>query len=46
MKKGTLMEEMLDVKQGLATADISRFLRLWHEVEKKKCKFDSTMQKI
>jgi hypothetical protein len=38
---GTLMEEMLDVKQGLATADNNRFLRLWHEVTQEKCKFDS-----
>lgn len=38
---GTLMEEILDVRQGLATADNNRFLRLWYEVEENKCKFNS-----
>lgn len=35
------MENILDVKQGLATADNNRFLRLWHEVNLNKCKFDA-----
>ena len=35
------METLLDVKQGLATADNNRFLRLWYEVEIDNCKFDS-----
>lgn len=38
---GRKMEELLDVKQGLATGDNNRFIRLWHEVEFEKCKFDS-----
>lgn len=38
---GTLMEEMLDVKQGLATANNKKFLRMWYEVYEGKCKFDS-----
>jgi hypothetical protein len=38
---GTLMEEILDVKQGLATANNARFLRLWYEVNQEQCKFDS-----
>lgn len=37
-----LMESVLDVRQGLATADNNRFLRLWHEVSQARCKFDST----
>ncbi|MDE8256652.1 BREX-1 system adenine-specific DNA-methyltransferase PglX [Erysipelothrix rhusiopathiae] len=40
-ENGILMGEVLDVKQGLATADNNRFLRLWHEVEEDKCKYDS-----
>lgn len=40
-ENGILMGEVLDVKQGLATANNDRFLRLWHEVEQEKCKFDS-----
>ena len=39
--KAKSMEEILDVRQGLATADNNRFLRLWYEVEESKCKFDS-----
>lgn len=38
---GTLIEEVLDVRQGLATADNNRFLRLWYEVVDNKCKFNS-----
>ncbi|MFR6448201.1 MAG: BREX-1 system adenine-specific DNA-methyltransferase PglX [Peptoniphilus grossensis] len=38
---GKLMENILDVKQGLATADNDRFLRLWSEVDINKTKFDS-----
>lgn len=38
---GSLMDNILDVKQGLATADNDRFLRLWHEVDINKTKFDS-----
>ena len=32
MFEGPLMGSKLDAKQGLATADNDRFLRLWHEV--------------
>ncbi|HHU54036.1 MAG TPA: BREX-1 system adenine-specific DNA-methyltransferase PglX [Clostridiaceae bacterium] len=40
-ENGKKMETLLDVKQGLATADNNRFLRLWYEVEIDNCKFDS-----
>lgn len=40
-KKGEIIDGLLDVKQGLATADNNRFLRLWWEVDINKCKFDS-----
>ena len=40
-KNGEMMENLLDVKQGLATADNNRFLRYWFEVNINKCKFDS-----
>ena len=39
--KAISMEDVLDVRQGLATADNNRFIRLWHEVEDEKCKYDS-----
>lgn len=35
------MEDVLEAKQGLITGDTKRFLRLWHEVDIHKCKFDS-----
>src|SRR5699024_6910612 len=38
---GSLMDDILDVKVGLQTADNDRFLRLWHEVDINKTKFDS-----
>lgn len=40
-ENGKEMGDLLDVKQGLATADNNRFLRLWYEVDIEKCKFDS-----
>lgn len=40
-ESGKAMGDVLDVKQGLATADNNRFLRLWYEVDIGKCKFDS-----
>ncbi|MDD4493491.1 MAG: BREX-1 system adenine-specific DNA-methyltransferase PglX, partial [Eubacteriales bacterium] len=39
---GTLLGSMADSKQGLATADNDRFLRLWHEVLLSDTEFDST----
>lgn len=40
-EKGTKVEDLLNVRQGLATADNNRFLRLWHEVNIQTCKFDT-----
>lgn len=40
-ESGKAMGDVIDVKQGLATADNNRFLRLWYEVDIGKCKFDS-----
>lgn len=39
--KGTLLGELADSKQGIATADNNRFLREWYEVEYKNIKFDT-----
>lgn len=36
---GRLLGNLIDVKQGLATAKNDRFLRLWHEVDLSKCGF-------
>lgn len=44
-KKGKLIDDLLDVKQGLSTANNNRFLRFWWEVDINKCKFD-TINKI
>lgn len=41
-KTGSLMNNILDPRQGLATADNNRFLRLWHEINFDNIKFDST----
>ncbi|MDU4278376.1 MAG: BREX-1 system adenine-specific DNA-methyltransferase PglX [Finegoldia magna] len=38
---GKPIGNVLDVKQGLATADNNRFLRLWQEVDINKCKFNA-----
>lgn len=40
-EKGYPTEKLVNVKQGLATGDNNRFLRLWHEVDPSNCKFDS-----
>ena len=40
-KEGTLLGEIVDVKQGLATADNNQFLRRWHEVDQGKCSYHS-----
>ena len=40
-EKGEKVEDLLNVRQGLATADNNRFLRLWHEVNIQTCKFDA-----
>ncbi|MGO3574541.1 MAG: BREX-1 system adenine-specific DNA-methyltransferase PglX [Leuconostoc mesenteroides] len=38
---GTRMDELVDPRQGLATADNNRFLRQWFEVSYDKIKFDA-----
>ena len=38
---GTKMSDVADVRQGLATADNDRFLRLWWEVDNEKIKYDN-----
>ncbi|MCY4587729.1 MAG: BREX-1 system adenine-specific DNA-methyltransferase PglX [Bryobacterales bacterium] len=40
-EKGTLLGNLVDVRQGLATADNDQFLRRWHEVDQQKCSYDS-----
>ncbi|MEL5899167.1 BREX-1 system adenine-specific DNA-methyltransferase PglX [Clostridium sporogenes] len=40
-KNGKPMNSIIDPKQGLATADNNRFLRLWHEVDINKISFNS-----
>ena len=39
--RGTPLGELVDVKQGLATADNDRFLRRWHEVDYARCAYDA-----
>ncbi|MFK4911067.1 BREX-1 system adenine-specific DNA-methyltransferase PglX [Lactococcus petauri] len=39
---GKRMDEIVNPKQGLATADNNRFLRLWWEVDIDRIKFDAT----
>ncbi len=39
---GKRMDEIVNPKQGLATADNNRFLRQWYEVDIHKIKFDAT----
>ncbi|WP_367376931.1 BREX-1 system adenine-specific DNA-methyltransferase PglX [Levilactobacillus cerevisiae] len=39
---GTRMDELVDARQGLATADNNRFLRLWYEVPTNNISFHST----
>lgn len=38
-KDAKLLESVAEPKQGLATADNNRFLRLWHEVEESRINF-------
>lgn len=38
---GTRMDELVDARQGLATADNNRFLKLWYEVQTEKIGFNS-----
>lgn len=38
---GTLLGKLADSKQGLATADNNRFIRLWHELAYNAIKFDA-----
>ena len=40
-EEGTLLGELVDAKQGLATANNDQFLRRWHEVDCGKCSYDS-----
>ena len=40
-EEGTLLGKLVDVRQGLATADNDQFLRRWHEVDHGKCAYDS-----
>jgi hypothetical protein len=37
--KGVLLKTLAEPRQGLATGDNDRFLRLWHEVDISKCGF-------
>ena len=39
--KGVPLGELVDAKQGLATADNDQFLRRWHEVDQGKCSYHS-----
>ena len=41
-EEGTLLGNIADSKQGIATADNNRFLRLWQEVDKNKIKLDAS----
>ena len=38
-EEGTLLGKLVDVRQGLATADNDQFLRRWHEVDHGKCAY-------
>ena len=38
-EKGTLLGNLVDARVGLQTGNTSRFLRRWHEVDRKKCGF-------
>ena len=40
-EEGTLLGKLVDVRQGLHTADNDQFLRRWHEVDQGKCSYDS-----
>ena len=40
-EKGTLLGNLVDARQGLATADTDRFLRRWYEADHTKCSYDS-----
>lgn len=40
-EEGTKLGDIADSKQGLATADNDRFLRLWYEVKNSNIKFDA-----
>jgi len=43
-EKGVLLGMLADSKQGIATADNNRFLRLWYEVENISTKYDAENQ--
>lgn len=40
-EEGTKMSELIEPKQGLATADNNRFLRLWWELSNNRIKYDT-----
>ena len=40
-EEGTFLGELVDPKVGLQTGDNSQFLRLWHEVDQRKCSYHS-----
>lgn len=40
-KNSNTMENILDVRQGLATGNNDYFLKMWYEVDLNRCKFDS-----
>ena len=40
-EEGTLLGKLVDVRQGLHTADNDQFLRRWHEVDQGKCSYGS-----
>ncbi len=39
--KCTKLEEIAEIKQGMATCDNERFLRQWFEINYCECKYDS-----
>ncbi len=40
-ESGTPMGEVMDVREGMTTADNNKFIRLWHEVDMSRCKYDA-----
>ena len=44
-KVGKQLGEIVPIKQGLATADNNRFLRLWYEVDNSKISFNKDLNK-
>ena len=44
-ESGILLNDMAEIRQGLATSDNNRYLRLWYEVERDRIDFESTSTK-